>query len=61
MTDPAFVSGIVAGVIITAVVIIGAIAIMRPRKVREPIDWEERTYHPPVATRVLIKERNYDI
>ena len=62
MTDHAFVAGVIAGSFIAATVIIGIIAIMRPRRDWGPIEWEEHDYQPPVVTtRVLIKERDYTL
>lgn len=62
MSDPAFLAGLVFGLIASALSVMIYTKLRRRPARREPIDWEERTYAPPVATTtVTINKRSFDL
>lgn len=56
----AFIAGVVFGALFMGAVFTLIITRMRKPK-REIIDWTEKAYEPPVATKLLIKERTFEL
>lgn len=59
MTAAPFLVGFVMGAAFVACAFV--LFFTRKPAARQPAVWTEETYHPPVTTRLLIKERNFEI